>query len=272
MGGFMPRISIITVCLNSASTIEATILSVISQNYTDFEYIIVDGGSNDGTIEILGKYKVHISTLISEPDGGISDAFNKGIRLATGELIGIVSSDDYLPENVLNQVAELWNDNPGADVIYGNAIVFEDGNSERFVVKPDLKFNAIWRRTPVKHAATFISRKAYETYGAYSVKYKFAMDYELILRFYIGGAKFIYFDKILGAFKIGGINTRHFVKARKEVREAAIEYGLVCYKANFWFWFSVFELMLKRIIQKGGFYFLVNIYRRVSPRFCKTKV
>lgn len=98
------KISIITITYNSEKTIEETILSIINQNYQNIEYIIIDGGSKDNTLNIINKYKTKISKVISEPDNGISDAFNKGIREATGDIIGIINSDDILNIDTLNEL------------------------------------------------------------------------------------------------------------------------------------------------------------------------
>ena len=102
----LPKISIITITFNSEKTLEETIESVLSQNYPNLEYLIIDGGSSDGTLEIVKRYKDKIDFVISEPDRGISDAFNKGIRYATGEIVGIINSDDLLLPDALHKVAE----------------------------------------------------------------------------------------------------------------------------------------------------------------------
>ena len=116
------KISIITITYNSEKTLEDTIQSVARQNYPDLEYIIVDGGSKDATLDTVKKYSNVVTKWISEPDKGISDAFNKGIKIASGELIGIINSDDMLTDNSLNIIAK--NIKPETDVIYGNAIMF----------------------------------------------------------------------------------------------------------------------------------------------------
>ena len=123
-----PRITIITVCYNSEKYIEQAILSVINQTYDNLEYIIVDGGSQDSTMSIVNRYRDKISVIISEKDNGISDAFNKGIRRATGDIIGIVNSDDMLyNNNVIEKLAEYYEDD--IDVYRGKEIVknFDSG-------------------------------------------------------------------------------------------------------------------------------------------------
>ena len=105
-----PKISIVTACLNSESTIEKTIKSVLGQSYDNIEYIIIDGGSTDGTLDIINKYKDKLSYIVSEKDNGIYDAFNKGLKIFKGELIGFVNSDDYLLPDAMNILCKYYNE------------------------------------------------------------------------------------------------------------------------------------------------------------------
>lgn len=261
------KISIITVVRNAKDTLEQTIQSFISQNYQRIEYIVVDGGSTDGTLDIIRKYESHISRWVSEPDKGISDAFNKGIHMASGDIIGIVSADDYLPPRALAYVAKTYSENPSADVIYGNAIFVEPYNQYQFVIRPDVGLNTIWRRQPLKHAATFVSRKAYERYGLFDLQYRLAMDYELVLRFYVGGAKFVYVDEPLAAFSTGGISAQRPVKTVREVRDIQLRYGSSPLKAYPIYWGKCLRLLARQQIIRGGGVPLINLYRRFSSRF-----
>ncbi len=263
----MIKISIITVVKNAEKTLEQTISSVITQKYGNIEYIIVDGGSTDGTLDIIRKYEDKISRWISEPDQGISDAFNKGIRLASGDIIGIVSADDYLPPGALAKVAQTYKENPTADVIYGNAIFVEPYNQVQHIIRPDVGLRTIWRRQPLKHAATFVTRKAYERFGTFDLSYKLSMDYELILRFYTQGAKFVYTDAALAAFRTGGVSTRLYGRTIKEVRDISIRYGYSLVKANMIYWQKIVKLKVRYSIINLGGVFILNIYRRYSRRF-----
>ena len=119
-----PKISIITVCYNSEKYLEETIQSVLRQNYQNVEYIIIDGGSTDNTVSIIDKYRQYITYFVSEPDNGISDAFNKGIRVATGDVIGIINSDDLLEEGALERVAQEYA--PSVDWYRGDCKVWND--------------------------------------------------------------------------------------------------------------------------------------------------
>lgn len=265
----MTKISIITICLNSEKTIEHTIQSIINQKYLNLEYLIIDGGSTDGTLKIVEKYRQNIDYFVSEQDKGISDAFNKGIERANGDLIGIVSADDYLPEGSLEAVAEIWNVNQDVDVIYGNSIVFGLGSKKRFVVKPDKDFRAIWKRAPLRHSAMYITRKAYLKFGRYDIKYHLAMDNELILRYYLKGARFVYANKTIGAFCVGGINNQYFMKTIAEVRDISIYHGYSRTKAYLWFFIKSIRCYIRSQLYKLHLFPLINMYRNFSPRFKK---
>lgn len=265
----MPKISIITICLNSEKTIEQTIQSIINQKYLNLEYLIIDGGSTDGTLKIIEKYQYNIDYLVSEKDKGISDAFNKGLERTSGDLIGIVSADDYLPEDSLKAVAETWNANQDVDVIHGNSVVCGLSNKKRFIVKPDKDFRAIWKRQPLKHSAMYITRKAYLKFGKYDIKYHLAMDYELTLRYYLKGARFIYIDKVVGAFRVGGINNQYFMKTIAEVRDISIYHGYSQTKAYLWFFIKSIRCYIRSQLYKLHLFSLINIYRNFSPRFKK---
>ena len=180
------KISIITVCYNSAKTIEKTFQSVQNQTYTNLEYIVIDGGSKDTTLEIVNNYKNLVSQCISEPDKGLYDAMNKGIRLATGDIVGILNSDDIFTENhVLEDIANFHSENT-IDASVGNIIQFNDtGKTVR-------KYSAKnWRPEKLKigfmppHPTIFFKRGLYEKYGKYHLDFVSGADYELIVRFFL---------------------------------------------------------------------------------------
>lgn len=265
----LPKISIITANLNGEATLERTIKSITHQSYQNLEYLIIDGGSTDGSINIINRYKDLIDVVLIEKDKGISDAFNKGIERATGDLIGIVSADDYLPEGSLENVAAIWNTNQDVDVIYGNSIIYELNNKKQFIVKPDKDFRAIWRRQPLKHSAMYVSRKAYSKFGMYDLKFHLAMDYELTLRFYLKNASFIYINKLIGAFCTGGINDQNFVRTMAEVRDISIYHGYTKLKAYSWFYIKLIKLYIKKLLYRLHLFLLINLYRNISSRFKK---
>lgn len=179
------RVSIITVSFNSASTIEETIRSVFSQSYKEIEYIIIDGGSGDQTLSIIDKYKDKISKVVSEKDDGIYDAMNKGIRLATGEIIGILNSDDiYADEKVIEKVVTQMEQSK-ADVCWGDLEYVKRDNLLKVTRKwqssaysPGI-FQKGWQ---LPHPALFVRKSVYEKYGLYNTALIISADYEISLR------------------------------------------------------------------------------------------
>lgn len=228
-----PKISVVTISYNSEKTIENTIKSVIEQDYDNVEYIIIDGGSNDGTLDLIKKYEDNIAYWVSEPDKGISDAFNKGIKAATGDIIGIVNSDDqYLP-GALRTIADAFE--PDVDVYRGTILIHDDIKGIEYTYEPSMKFGMFPIRVNVCHLPTFIAKKAYEKYGVYSTDFKLAMDLDLLRRMYRKGATFKKVDSVLGRFNVGGVST-----------EAGIERG--------------FDERRKVILNNGGTWIHVIIY------------
>lgn len=217
------KISVITITYNSEKTLEETIQSVISQDYGDFEYIIVDGLSTDRTLEIVNLYKDKIGKIISEKDEGISDAFNKGIEAATGDIIAIINSDDILMPGALSKIADLMNED--TDVFYGNTRMFGDDRQES-IYKP-LKSSQLYKRMALIHPSTFITKNAYKKYGLYDIDYKCCMDRDLLLRMLSKGAKFQYCDFEFTRFRIGnGVSTNDYVRiTQPEEEQISLAYG-----------------------------------------------
>ncbi|MEK9154616.1 MAG: glycosyltransferase family 2 protein [Patescibacteria group bacterium] len=221
------KISIITVSYNSAATIEDTIESVLSQSYKDIEYIIIDGGSTDGTLEIINKYKGKIAKFISEPDKGLYDAMNKGIKLTTGAIIGTLNSDDvYADEKVIELVVENMKIKE-ADVLWGNLIYVDKFNLNKIIRYwkssnyQEAKFKIGWHPP---HPTFFVKKSIYEKYGVFNLDFKIAADYELMLRFLEKyKIKSCYFDKVLVKMREGGISNKsiyNIIKANIEVANA----------------------------------------------------
>ena len=207
----MCKYSIITISFNSKATIEKTILSVINQNYADKEYIIIDGGSTDGTLEIIDKYRDHIDIVVSEKDEGISDAFNKGIRRSKGEFVLLLNSDDVLLDGVLTQVDRLIE--ADTDVFHTNINYLDEQGRFVTTLKPLLDYNILlYRRMTLNHPGMFIRRVAYEKYGLYDTSYKCVMDRELLTRMYMKGAKFQYAEITTVDFALGGESTVNYIK------------------------------------------------------------
>lgn len=219
----IPKISIITITYNSEKTIEETIKSIITQDYDNLEYLIIDGGSTDRTLEIVNKYKDKIDIFISEQDNGISDAFNKGINHATGEIIGIINSDDLLMPNALETISN--NYNPQIDVYSGNVLFWNQDTGDEYSCRPDIKFDKLKLQFGVAHPSRFIRKSAYENYGLYDINFRYMMDADLLCRFYKRGASFMHIDKDLAKFRMGGTTADSLHKKKDEFRRFVLNFG-----------------------------------------------
>jgi glycosyltransferase involved in cell wall biosynthesis len=179
-----PLVSVITITFNSAKYLDDTIKSVIGQDYSHVEYIIVDGGSTDGTLDIIRRYEEKIQKWISEPDKGISDAMNKGIRMASGDIIGIIHSDDfYADPTVLKRVAGIFSQSPGVKALYGIQDFIDPVTGKTLLTwGRDSDPSEIKKRMYIPHPTLFVRRKVYDDIGLFKLDYEVAMDYEFAIR------------------------------------------------------------------------------------------
>lgn len=206
------KISLVTVSYNSSATIKDTIESVRSQDFSDIEYVIVDGNSKDGTVEVIKSMESEIDKWITEPDKGIYDAMNKAIKMATGEIVGILNSDDfYSSNNIVSQVAAVFED-PSVDAVFGDLVIVDPYNLKKVVRKYS---SAKW--SPEKfargfmpaHPTFFVRRKYYEQIGLFKTDYKIAADYELLIRFlYVHKLKYRYLPVNMVTMRKGGVSSR----------------------------------------------------------------
>jgi len=208
----MLKISIITVCFNSEKTIRSAIESVLSQNYPNIEYIVVDGASTDSTMSIVSEYKGKIATVVSEPDLGIYDAMNKGIRLATGDVIGILNSDDFFENlSVISDVSESFMLNSSTGCVFGDVVFVDSIDTQKLTrFYSSRKFRS-WKLRfgwMPPHTATFIKKSVFSEIGEYSLNYKIASDYELFVRMLmVRKISFSRLNKVLVRMRTGGIST-----------------------------------------------------------------
>lgn len=180
------KISIITVCYNSAVTIEKTILSVANQTYPNIEYIIIDGNSRDATVDIIKKHESAISKWISEPDKGLYDAMNKGIGMATGDLIGILNSDDTFNTNTVVQDVINFHTRNNIDASVGNIMQHrENGKVVRIYSSKYWNPKKLTIGFMPAHPSIFFKRELFNKYGNYDLGFKIGADYELITRFFL---------------------------------------------------------------------------------------
>lgn len=226
------NISIITVCYNSEATIEDTILSVAAQTHPDKEHLIVDGASADGTMDVVHRYGGAVRS-VSEPDRGIYDAMNKGIAMATGEVIGTLNADDvYADDSVLAQVAEVFSD-PTVDVCYAD-LVYVDQHDPSCIVRywksrvyEDGLFERGWMPA---HPTFFVRRSVYEKFGNFDLSFPRQADFELTMRFMaIHKIKSVYVPKIWVKMRMGGVSNnsvRGMIKGNLEAYRACRKNGL----------------------------------------------
>ncbi|MBE0472561.1 MAG: glycosyltransferase, partial [Methyloprofundus sp.] len=206
------RVTVVTVCLNSESFIASAIQSVLSQTYLNIEYVVIDGDSKDGTLSIIHSYGDHVTRIVSEPDTGIYDAMNKGFTLATGDVIGILNSDDFYPhKDVIAQVVEVFKANPDAQMVLGNVdFVHPDDLIRPVRLYSSFKFSP-WKMRfgfMPAHPAAFIRRSAYEQIGNYKLDYKIGADFDWFVRaFLVHRLPYAKLNQTLVRMREGGVST-----------------------------------------------------------------
>jgi len=205
------KISLITVTYNSAATLQDTIDSVARQDFKNVEYIIVDGASKDNTVDIIKRNHNHVAHWISEPDKGIYDAMNKGLKMATGDVVGIINSDDFYHEaNVLSTVMQQFED-PGIDAVFGDLVFVDPANLAKVVRKYSSRNwhpGKFARGFMPAHPTFFVRKKYYEQFGFFKTDYKIAADYELLIRFlYVHKLRYHYLPITMVTMRKGGVSS-----------------------------------------------------------------
>jgi glycosyltransferase involved in cell wall biosynthesis len=182
------KVSIITVVYNNFATIEEAIKSIKSQLYNNIEHIIIDGGSTDGTLDIINKYKNDINIFISEKDNGIYDAMNKGINLSTGNIIGILNSDDiYFDNKVISKVVDCFKGDKNLDILYGNLVYVKKNNTNIFIrnwISMNYNDKYFDKGNVPPHPSLFLKKNVYQNSGLFNLSFKLAADYEFMLRIF----------------------------------------------------------------------------------------
>ena len=219
------KISIVTITYNSAATIEDTIKSVVAQDYSDMEYLLIDGKSKDNTLQIVEKYKDKITKIVSEKDGGLYYGLNKGFKMASGDVIGAIHSDDlYAHAQVISNVMKLFNADPELEGVYADLIFVnrEDTNKVMRVwkageCKPD-SFEKGWMPP---HPTFFVRKSVYEKYGYINTDLKLSADYELMLRLiHKHKIKIAYLPETIVKMRMGGVsNVSFFVKLKANIED-----------------------------------------------------
>ncbi|WP_219223184.1 glycosyltransferase family 2 protein [Pedobacter antarcticus] len=244
------KVTIITVVFNNINTIQHAIQSVISQTYKNIEYIIIDGGSTDGTLEKINEYKDQISQLISEPDKGIYDAMNKGVNRATGDIVAILNSDDfYTNEFVIEKVVKKFSESD-CDGVYGDLDYVDNVELDRITrhwKSGHYKDGAFLYGWMPPHPSFFVKNDTYRKYGIFNLSLKSAADYELMLRFiHKNKIEICYLPEVLVKMRIGGASNsslKNRLAANREDRRAWKLNGLTPY------FFTITLKPLRKIFQ-----------------------
>jgi glycosyltransferase involved in cell wall biosynthesis len=261
-----PLVTIVTVVYNNALHLEQTIESVLGQTYSNIEYLIIDGGSTDGTIGIIERYDYRIAYWVSEADNGISDAFNKGIAASHGEIIGILNSDDWYEEDAVACAVEAMG-NRGADIVYGMLRTWDsDLKSEEVSADHEL----LEREMSLNHPAVFATRAAYEKVGLYRTDFRYAMDYEWLLRAKKTGLTFISIDKCLANMRVEGISN---VRWREPLKEEARAKSLVNPSISnlLYYYYKNAKGYARRFLEKTGLRFIVRLFHAHISSVRKTR-
>ena len=253
------KISLITVSFNSVSTISDTFDSVLAQTYSDLEYIVVDGSSSDGTVEIIKEYETKFNgklRWVSQPDKGLYDAINKGIQMATGDIVGIIHSDDfYAHDTVLKQIVETFKQNTNTQVVFGDVRFVRPDN-----LKKTIRYYSSAKFTPKRfrfgfmpaHPTFFTYKSNFEKLGYYETNYKIAADFELLLRFLkIHKLPYRYLPLDMITMRTGGLSTNSYksnLLLNKEIVKACKKNGVYtnCVLVYLKYFVKIFELVDRR--------------------------
>ena len=242
------KISIITVCYNSAKTIEDTLKSVANQKDVNIEHILIDGASTDETIKIIKQYD-SVTTLISEPDKGIYDAMNKGIALATGEIIGTLNADDfYANDHVLSEVSRIFLD-PNINACYGDLVYVSEVNAAktvRFWKSNNYKSGLFKSGWMPAHPTFFVRKNVYEQLGKFNLNYKIAADFELLFRFIEKNkVKTRYLPKVLIKMRLGGTTNKSISNIINQNKE------IIAILRDYYVDFTMFKFIVKKLINRS---------------------
>lgn len=231
-------VSIITVSLNSEKYIGKTIESVLMQTYKNIEYIIMDGGSSDATLDIIKEYQNKFDGRLhwfSEKDNGIYDAMNKGIKIAKGSVLGIINSDDWYEEDAVSKAVYEFNKEPDIDITHGKLnIVDKDGNyKEEMTLLEDPYQHTFDKFMPVCHPSVFVKKEVYREAGLFDLQFAIAADYDFILRCMKKGFKFKYIASVIANYRQGGISNVNLKRSLMDATGVNIKNGCPRFRAYF---------------------------------------
>lgn len=262
-----PLISVITVVLNAERLLEETIASVLEQGYPNLDYVVIDGGSTDGTPEIVERFRKRIAAFVSEPDRGIYDAMNKGLGLARGELVGFLNAGDrYLP-GALEQVANAARQWPAAGIFYGDTLVEQEDAEMMFLVPGTMNHR---RGMGFHHPAMFARRRVCDAMGGFDLAFSLAADYDLVLRALRAGVSFHHIEATLDVYRNCGESYRNQRRTLQEIRRInRRHYGLASLEHAECLWSSAKSLGLLVLEPMIGFIAGERMLRKMKRAYVR---
>jgi glycosyltransferase involved in cell wall biosynthesis len=243
-----PLITVITVVYNDADNLAITLKSVAEQNYKDFEFLVIDGNSTDRTLEVIKQYEDIISTWISEPDKGIYDAMNKGIKMAKGEYINFLNAGDaYCYADTLQEVKENLLQNRTVDILYGKLMNHSNGEQNlKYITGEVVSEKSLYISIPITHQTMFVYRQLFKDIGLYSTQLRIVSDYEWFVKYYDKVKSFdklLFLDKPLIVYQQGGFSFQNMRKVAFERIKVARKYSPMPYQLLHHL--NVFSLIIK---------------------------
>ncbi len=246
-----PLVSLITVVLNGGDALLRAFESVFAQSYQPIEYIVIDGGSTDGSVDFIKRYANRIAYWVSEPDQGISDAFNKGIVSAKGDFIGLLNADDWLSPTQIEEAVKVL-EVSDASFVYGDLLYHEPDGSTLHMIQGDPDYGAkIKSLMPaLNHPTMLAKRQVFQDVGGFDQRYRVAMDYDWALRAHLAGHVGVYSRSVVGHMTLSGISDRRFVQSLIEVRKIAIRHGQSWATAWPLYYYRVVKGMSQRFLRR----------------------
>ncbi len=256
------KITIITVVFNGEKILEKTIQSVVKQTYQNIEYIIIDGGSNDKTLDIIKKYEKHIYYWISESDKGIYDAMNKGIKRASGDYVYFLNAGDALiDKDVIKKVAGALN-RENASMLHGNVAYFDPFSGETVKKGRKIELGDLKKGITPSHQATFIKRKTLLEFNGFNTQYSIAADFELFCRLYKKGVDSFYFDKKIAYYDGGGVSSNQQKCSREKKEIIKKHFGYLSYSM-----YSFKRFFLETLLVVFKKIKLLNFYYKLKYKY-----
>ena len=260
-----PLVSIVTIVYNGERHLEQTIQSVLEQGYSNIEYFIVDGGSTDKSVSIIQKYESSLAGWISEPDKGISDAFNKGIEHTKGSIIGLINADDWYEKDCVERIVASLGDH---DVAYGDVRYWKNGQP---VFVQAGNHHLLKKEMTVNHPTVFVKRKCYEKEGGFDVSVRFAMDYDVLLRLFVKGYSFIHIPAVLANMRWEGVSDRKWKQGVRETLTIKNKYYPEKRSVNTRYYYRhLVAIGIPKILEKIGLAMIPRLYRSYLSRQKKT--